>query len=75
MDGLTRMFEYHLHETRKDSGSQIEYNTDQLSTFFDNMTDLSCLTANRDGSNTYIPHDKEWIKRAVLSNLRREAGN
>ncbi len=75
MDGLTRMFEYHLTESSKDANPHIEYNTDQLAAFFDKMTDLSCLTLNRDGTNTYIPHDKEWIKTQVFRNLRREAGN
>ena len=50
----------------------ITYDVSDLFNYIDSLWELCCLVFRRP-SNTYIPHNKEWIKSRVLEHLRRQS--
>ncbi|CAH1263179.1 enhancer of rudimentary homolog [Branchiostoma floridae] len=71
MEGVCKIFEEHLKRVNPTSPS-ITYDISQLFDFIDQLADLSCLVFQK-STNTYAPHDKDWIKEKIYILLRKQA--
>lgn len=50
----------------------ITYDISELFKFVDNLYDLSCLV-QQPTTNTYVPHNKEWLKEKIYGMLKKQA--
>ncbi|XP_017878107.1 protein enhancer of rudimentary [Ceratina calcarata] len=71
MEGVCKIYEAHLRRRNPDTPT-ITYDISQLFDFIDELTDLSCLVYQR-STNTYAPHNKDWIKEKIYVLLRGAA--
>merc|ERR1719498_48072 len=69
LDGVCQLYEQGLKVTNPKRKS-ITYDVSDLFNFIDGMGDLCCLVFNPQ-NNSYIPHNKEWIKKEVFNHLKR----
>jgi hypothetical protein len=70
MDGIIQMFEDYKRRSGN-SGNTITYDIDELYSFLDNLTDISCLVFRKE-TNSYAPQDKDWIKEKIYATLRQQ---
>lgn len=73
MDGVCQMYEHRLKQLNPNR-RKITYDISELFKFVDTLPDLSALVFN-DQVNSYLPHNKEWIKSKVFEHLKNQAGN
>ncbi|VDK32794.1 unnamed protein product [Gongylonema pulchrum] len=71
IEGICKIFEEHLKKHNPNTAS-ITYDVQNLFDFIDRLTDLSCLVWDS-STNTYAPHNKEWIKQEIYTLLRKQA--
>ncbi|KAH8311521.1 hypothetical protein KR044_006716 [Drosophila immigrans] len=69
MEGICRIYEEHLKKINPFS-SIITYDIRELFDFLDAFADISCLVHDK-SSNSYLPHNKAWIKEHLFLVLRR----
>ena len=69
LDGICQLFEQKL-KTAQPSSSALTYDISDLYEFIDGMYDMTCLVAE---GEKYSPRDKEWIKKKILEQLKRQA--
>mmetsp|Transcript_33641 Transcript_33641/g.49869 ORF Transcript_33641/g.49869 Transcript_33641/m.49869 type:complete len:104 (+) Transcript_33641:133-444(+) len=67
LDGVCHLFEQSVKASKPHLAS-IVYTPSDLFAYIDELDDLCCLVYNPP-SNSYIPHNKEWIKEQVLQHL------
>ena len=56
----------------KRSLKNITYDISDLYNYIDNLCDLCCLVFQPQ-SNSYVPHNKEWIKARIFEHLKKQA--
>eukprot|EP00747_Dinoflagellata_sp_TGD_P165819 gnl/TRDRNA2_/TRDRNA2_187707_c0_seq1.p1 gnl/TRDRNA2_/TRDRNA2_187707_c0~~gnl/TRDRNA2_/TRDRNA2_187707_c0_seq1.p1 ORF type:complete len:107 (-),score=22.63 gnl/TRDRNA2_/TRDRNA2_187707_c0_seq1:117-437(-) len=71
LDGVCQLYEQSLKSANPKLKS-ITYDISDLFGYIDGMGDLCCLVFNSQ-SNSYIPHNKEWIKARVFEHLKSQA--
>jgi hypothetical protein len=71
MGGVCRLFETQLKENNP-TARNITYDVKDLFTFIDNLPDLGILVLQKQ-TQSYAPHDKDWIKTKVLDHLKKMA--
>nr|ABV22423.1 rudimentary enhancer [Oxyrrhis marina] len=71
LDGICQLYEQGL-KVMNPSLKNITYDISDLYNYVDNLGDLCCLVYNAQ-SNSYIPHNKEWIKARVFEHLKKQA--
>mmetsp|Transcript_22351 Transcript_22351/g.63492 ORF Transcript_22351/g.63492 Transcript_22351/m.63492 type:complete len:107 (-) Transcript_22351:117-437(-) len=70
LDGVCQLYEQNLkvsHPTLK----SISYDVSDLFGFIDRLGDLCCLVFSPP-SNSYIPHNREWIKAQAFDHLKAQ---
>ncbi|XP_064403440.1 enhancer of rudimentary homolog [Halichondria panicea] len=72
LEGICKIYEEHLRQVHPHSPS-ITYDISELFKFVDNLFDLSCLV-HQSSTNTYAPHNKEWLKEKIYGMLKKQAG-
>eukprot|EP00823_Brevimastigomonas_motovehiculus_P009858 TRINITY_DN9685_c0_g1_i1.p1 TRINITY_DN9685_c0_g1~~TRINITY_DN9685_c0_g1_i1.p1 ORF type:complete len:140 (+),score=13.29 TRINITY_DN9685_c0_g1_i1:56-421(+) len=72
MDGICQLFEHQLKQ-KKPKEKKITYDISDLYTYLDGLFDLSCLIYSNT-TNTYVPHNRSWIRDEVYNHLKRQAG-
>mmetsp|Transcript_64486 Transcript_64486/g.181421 ORF Transcript_64486/g.181421 Transcript_64486/m.181421 type:complete len:107 (+) Transcript_64486:72-392(+) len=70
LDGVCQLYEQSLKSVNPKLRS-ITYDISDLFSYIDQLGDLCCLVFNPQ-SNSYIPHNKEWIKAQVFTHLRSQ---
>jgi hypothetical protein len=71
MDGVCQFLESKLKQNKKQSKNT--YSVSDLYKWIDSeLTDISGLVYEPNIS-AYIPHDKEWIKKRIFDQLKRQA--
>jgi hypothetical protein len=70
IEGVIHMYEEQLKRLQPGK-TNIKYSVDDLYTYVDRVSDLSCMCAAPGG--LYKPYDKAWIKRQIYALLKREA--
>lgn len=71
LDGVCQLYEQGL-KVMNPTLKNITYDISDLFNYIDGMGDLCCLVFNPQ-SNSYIPHNKEWIKARVFEHLKKQA--
>lgn len=71
MEGICKMYEEHL-KWMNPLDQSIMYGVDQLFEFIDRMVNLSCLVF-QEGTQTYKPYNREWIKERIYMLLSQQA--
>merc|ERR1711924_491405 len=71
LDGVCQHYEQCLKAGNPNLKS-ITYDISDLFNYIDRLGDLCCLVFNPQ-SNSYIPHNKEWIKAQVFQHLKSQA--
>lgn len=61
-----------FEEDLKKKTSQVTYEMDELYQYLDSLADISCLVFQKQ-TNTYAPHDKDWIKEKIYGVMRKTA--
>mmetsp|Transcript_80958 Transcript_80958/g.203724 ORF Transcript_80958/g.203724 Transcript_80958/m.203724 type:complete len:109 (+) Transcript_80958:183-509(+) len=70
LDGVCQLYEQSLKAANPHLKS-ITYDISDLFGYIDGLGDLCCLVFNPP-SNSYIPHNREWIKARVFEHLREQ---
>mmetsp|Transcript_84351 Transcript_84351/g.171076 ORF Transcript_84351/g.171076 Transcript_84351/m.171076 type:complete len:108 (-) Transcript_84351:122-445(-) len=68
LDGICQLYEQSL-KVMNPKLKSITYDISDLFGYIDGLGDLCCLVFNPQ-SNSYIPHNKEWIKARVFDHLK-----
>eukprot|EP00658_Telonema_sp_P-2_P014546 TRINITY_DN15531_c0_g1_i1.p2 TRINITY_DN15531_c0_g1~~TRINITY_DN15531_c0_g1_i1.p2 ORF type:complete len:105 (-),score=21.63 TRINITY_DN15531_c0_g1_i1:344-658(-) len=71
-EGICKTFEGELKRLNPQV-RQINYDISDLYRYIDGLGDLACMTFNRE-SASYVPHDREWIKNKIFSQMKKQAG-
>ncbi len=71
LDGLCRLFEKKLKELNP-TVPKITYDIQDLYNFIDTHAEVAVL-ALESASGTYVPYNKEWVKKKVYQHLKRQA--
>mmetsp|Transcript_8202 Transcript_8202/g.18355 ORF Transcript_8202/g.18355 Transcript_8202/m.18355 type:complete len:105 (+) Transcript_8202:142-456(+) len=71
LDGVCHLYERCL-KIANPSLKTITYDISDLFCWVDSLGDLCCLVFSPQ-SNSYVPHNKEWIKARVFEHLQKQA--
>ena len=66
------MFEKRLKEIYPNL-KDITYDISDLYNYIDALADLSALVFDP-STNTYAPHNKDWVKKKAFAHLKKQAG-
>jgi hypothetical protein len=70
MDGICQLFEAKLKQSNPNIRN-IQYSVSDLFEWADGLADLSCLVFDPN-THQYKPHDREWIKKKVFEQLKKQ---
>lgn len=70
--GVCQMFEKRLKEIYPNL-KDITYDISDLYNYIDALADLSALVFDP-STNTYAPHNKDWVKKKAFAHLKKQAG-
>ncbi|XP_053667799.1 protein enhancer of rudimentary-like [Anopheles marshallii] len=71
LEGVCKIYEEHLKRCNPNL-STITYDISQLFDFIDQLMDLSCIVY-QESTQSYAPHNKEWIKEKIYIMLKQAA--
>eukprot|EP01006_Ploeotia_vitrea_P039564 TRINITY_DN66358_c7_g6_i1.p1 TRINITY_DN66358_c7_g6~~TRINITY_DN66358_c7_g6_i1.p1 ORF type:complete len:126 (+),score=61.01 TRINITY_DN66358_c7_g6_i1:31-378(+) len=71
VDAVIQLYEVRLKQLHPNE-KQITYDISQLYDYIDSLTDLACLVYDAN-LMAYVPHNKQWIKKAILDHLKAQA--
>eukprot|EP00933_Yihiella_yeosuensis_P034546 TRINITY_DN2801_c1_g1_i1.p1 TRINITY_DN2801_c1_g1~~TRINITY_DN2801_c1_g1_i1.p1 ORF type:complete len:126 (+),score=13.48 TRINITY_DN2801_c1_g1_i1:57-380(+) len=70
LDGVCQLYEQSLKAMNPDLRSA-SYDVTDLFSFIDNLGDLCCLVFHP-VNNSYVPHNREWLKARVFDHLKSQ---
>mmetsp|Transcript_49157 Transcript_49157/g.117100 ORF Transcript_49157/g.117100 Transcript_49157/m.117100 type:complete len:115 (-) Transcript_49157:120-464(-) len=72
LDGVCQLYEQEMKEANPSLRS-VTYEIADLFRYIDSLGDLCCLVFNPTStSNSYVPHNKEWIKAKVFEHIKNQ---
>jgi len=70
-DYLVKLYERKLRQMNP-GVKQLSYDVSDIYKFLDTYEDIAVLSFQK-STNTYVPHDKKWIKQQIFKHVKHQA--